>query len=158
MEKSVQCVEGFCISVSEIQAEAGLCVKIPCFFEERNMVLPPFAFIARTMIWLKCEDFRDSCDKSYEIFNARGSGAVHPDFRGRVFASDRRLRGTDCSITINDLTLSDSGSYQLQVMTKKSPIIKVVVQGEHFCILYIFYIFLLTCICSQKLSFLASVK
>ncbi|KAM4580552.1 sialic acid-binding Ig-like lectin 14 isoform 2-T2 [Odontesthes bonariensis] len=100
------CQHGYCITLSEreITAEAGLSVVIPCSFTTAN------GFTPQHLIWYKCEHSRERCDNSDIIFDSDESG-----FRGRVSLVEPDVSQTNCSILINDVRQSDSGSYQLRV-------------------------------------------
>lgn len=104
------CEGDFCVSLNEerIGAEAGLCVVIPCSFKLTS-------FTSVQMIWLKCESWRTRCPTSEAIFHSYDHNAVQTGFRGRVSLLEPEVRQRNCSIIINDLTESDSGSYQFRV-------------------------------------------
>uniref|UniRef100_A0A3B5LHH9 Ig-like domain-containing protein n=1 Tax=Xiphophorus couchianus TaxID=32473 RepID=A0A3B5LHH9_9TELE len=78
-----------------ITAKAGLCVVIPCSFTT------PDGFIPK----------RDDFDIIFHINRYK----VPSEFLGRVLLLDPDVSQGNCSIMINDLTTSDSGSYQLRV-------------------------------------------
>lgn len=95
--KTENCHLGFCITLKEgeIKAEAGLCVVIPCSFSV------PSYFGPEKMIWLKCDSSQEKCSISDRISHF---SLLEPDINRR-----------NCSIIINDLSASDSGSYQLRL-------------------------------------------
>lgn len=105
-----RCMYGFCVSLPEedIKAEAGLCVTIPCSF------YTPHSFTPQNMVWFKCDSSKSKCGESDIIFH-NNERKVQDGFKKRVslFQPDVRLK--NCSIIINDLTESDSGSYQLRL-------------------------------------------
>lgn len=105
-----RCMYGFCVSFPEedIKAEAGLCVTIPCSF------YTPQSFTPQNMVWFKCDSSKSKCGESDIIFH-NNERKVQDGFKQRVslFQPDVRLK--NCSIIINDLTESDSGSYQLRL-------------------------------------------
>ncbi|XP_044215584.1 sialic acid-binding Ig-like lectin 10 [Thunnus albacares] len=106
------CQNRFCITLTEgeITAEAGLCVVIPCSFTTG------FAFTTQHIVWYKCEPSKQRCDNSDIIFHTNKNNIkVQPGFKGRVSLLESDLSQKNCSIIINDLTASDSGSYQLRV-------------------------------------------
>uniref|UniRef100_A0A3B3H5V4 Ig-like domain-containing protein n=1 Tax=Oryzias latipes TaxID=8090 RepID=A0A3B3H5V4_ORYLA len=108
------CVNGFCISVSDekISAESGLCVVIPCSFPT------PYNFNLQHLIWSKCESDQ-RCGDSNIIFhtNKNTNKPLKSEFLGRVSLLDPDLN-QNCSIMISDLRESDSGFYQLRVNGK----------------------------------------
>ncbi|XP_044215581.1 sialic acid-binding Ig-like lectin 5 [Thunnus albacares] len=106
------CPYGFCITLTEreITAEAGLCVVIPCSFTT------PDSVIIQHTVWYKCEPNKQRCDDSDIIFDTnKNNRNVQPGFKGRVSLLESDQSQKNCSIVINDLTASDSGSYQLRV-------------------------------------------
>ncbi|XP_042345679.1 sialic acid-binding Ig-like lectin 10 isoform X2 [Plectropomus leopardus] len=112
MERRTYCQGFFCITLSdgEISAEAGLCVVIPCFFTTRSDFTP------RHIVWYKCERYKQRCGDSNIIFHTNTyNNKVQSEFKGRVSLLEPDVTQQDCSIIINDLTESDSGSYQLRV-------------------------------------------
>ncbi|KAM9353533.1 Schwann cell myelin protein-like [Symphorus nematophorus] len=109
LEGTTDCQLGFCITLNEeITAEAGLCVVIPCSFTLGS------GFTPQTMVWHKCEPSKQRCDDTEKIFHTYNR-RVQSGFRGRVSPLEPDLGQWNCSIIINDLTESDSGSYQLRV-------------------------------------------
>ncbi|XP_074540299.1 hemicentin-1-like [Halichoeres trimaculatus] len=109
------CKDEFCVSLSdgEIRAEAGLCVVIPCSFTTSE------SFTPRSIAWFKCEPSKPKCGSADVIFS-RNSRKVQAGFRGRVTLLEPDINQNNCSIIINDLTASDSGSYQLRVISDRS--------------------------------------
>ncbi|XP_062277708.1 sialic acid-binding Ig-like lectin 5 [Scomber scombrus] len=102
---------GYCITLTEgeITAEAGLCVVIPCSFTTG-------IFIPQHIVWYKCEPLKERCSDSDIIFHTyTNNRKVQPGFIGRVSLLETDLSQKTCSIVINDITESDSGSYQLRV-------------------------------------------
>ncbi|XP_044215583.1 sialic acid-binding Ig-like lectin 14 [Thunnus albacares] len=110
---SVNCQnDGYCITLTEgeIIAEAGLCVVIPCSFTT------PDSFTTQHIVWYKCGPSRQRCGDSDIIFHTnKNNRKGQPGFKGRVSLLESDLSQKNCSIVINDLTASDSGSYQLRV-------------------------------------------
>uniref|UniRef100_A0A3Q2PRD1 Sialic acid-binding Ig-like lectin 14 n=1 Tax=Fundulus heteroclitus TaxID=8078 RepID=A0A3Q2PRD1_FUNHE len=104
------CLREFCITLNEgeITAEAGLCVVIPCSFTT------PDAFTPKNIVWFKCESWKWKCWVSEIIFH-NNRNKVRSEFLGRVSLLDPDVGQRNCSIMINDLTTSDSGSYELKV-------------------------------------------
>lgn len=104
----------YCVTFNdgEIRAEAGLCAVIPCSFTS--------AFVPNTIIWYKCES-RDRCEESDIVFHSdKNNENVKLGFKGRVSLLDPDVTQKNCSIIINDLEKSDSGSYQLRIEGKES--------------------------------------
>ncbi|XP_042279553.1 uncharacterized protein LOC121905402 [Thunnus maccoyii] len=97
----------YCITLSEVEitAEAGLCVVIPCNFTIADN------FIVKRVIWYKCDQGKTKCDSDI-IFDTNN---INKNQTGRVSLLEPDLSKKNCSIIINDLTKSDSGSYQLRV-------------------------------------------
>ncbi|XP_054477345.1 sialic acid-binding Ig-like lectin 10 [Anoplopoma fimbria] len=106
-----QCLEQFCITLTggEITAEAGLCVVIPCSFNSTN------GFTLQHMLFMKCEPYTKYCQESDMIFSTDENNQVQSGFMGRVSLLEPDMSQRNCSIIINDLTESDSGSYQLRI-------------------------------------------
>lgn len=105
-----RCMYGFCVSFpeEEIKAEAGLCVVIPCSFST------PSSFKPQNMVWFKCDASKSKCAESDIIFHLNRR-KVQDGFKERVSLLEPDLRLENCSIIVNDLTESDSGSYQLRL-------------------------------------------
>ena len=105
------CNSGYCITLNEgeITAEAGLCVVIPCSFSTS------YGFMLEHIVWYKCESNRRCGDSDVIFHTNKNNKKVQPQFRGRVSLLQSDLNQKNCSIIINDLTVSDSGSYQLRV-------------------------------------------
>uniref|UniRef100_A0A7N8Y1C4 B-cell receptor CD22 n=1 Tax=Mastacembelus armatus TaxID=205130 RepID=A0A7N8Y1C4_9TELE len=110
--RSPYCFNGFCITLieEEITAEAGLCVVIPCSFTTG------YGFIPKHLVWYKCEPFQQRCSDSDMIFHTNENNRkIQTGFIGRVSLIEPDMNRRICSIVINDLNESDSGSYQLRV-------------------------------------------
>lgn len=94
-----QCVNGLCITVEEeVSAEAGLCLVIPCSVSGFPFGLP------RKISWFKCGSPQE-CDDPVMLFSRRDG------FNERQALIDYDPISQNCSIIMNDLTESDSGSY-----------------------------------------------
>ncbi|XP_023186977.1 sialic acid-binding Ig-like lectin 10 [Xiphophorus maculatus] len=107
--------EGYCVSFNEdeIRAEAGLCAVIPCSFTS--------FFVPEHIIWYKCEKLEDNCAKSVPVFHSdKNEENIQPGFKGRVSLLHLNMTEKNCSMVINDLQKSDSGSYQLRVVGKET--------------------------------------
>ncbi|XP_063340969.1 sialic acid-binding Ig-like lectin 14 [Pelmatolapia mariae] len=106
------CVGRYCVTLSEreLTAEAGLCVVIPCSFTTADEFTP------KHTVWYKCEASQRSCSDD-EIFhsNKNTDKKAQSGFEGRVSRLEPDVSQNNCSIIINDLKESDSGSYQLRV-------------------------------------------
>ncbi|XP_077950839.1 uncharacterized protein LOC144389520 isoform X5 [Gasterosteus aculeatus] len=106
------CPGEYCITVreGEIAAQAGLCVVIQCSFTTVS------SFTHKHLLWYKCEPLGKRCRDSDVIFHSnKKSKKVQAGFMGRVSLLEPDVGLKNCSIIINDLTESDSGSYQLRV-------------------------------------------
>ncbi|XP_008429454.1 sialic acid-binding Ig-like lectin 14, partial [Poecilia reticulata] len=100
--------DGFCVTFKkdEIRAEAGLCAVIPCAFTV------PFA--PERIIWLICDT--DNCYYPEHIFHSvKIKENIKAGFKGRVSLMEPDVAQKNCSIIINDLKESDSGSYRVRV-------------------------------------------
>ncbi|XP_034552906.1 sialic acid-binding Ig-like lectin 14 [Notolabrus celidotus] len=94
--------------IQEIAAEVGLCVVIPCYFISKS------DFSLQHAVWYKCEQ---NCTDSDIILRLRNTSTLTQSELGRrVSLLEPHLSQMNCSIIINDLKKSDSGSYQLRVM------------------------------------------
>ncbi|XP_065327792.1 myeloid cell surface antigen CD33-like [Pelmatolapia mariae] len=105
------CVGGYCVTLSERQltAEAGLCVVIPCSFTTADEFTPNHT------IWYKCESPTKCGDKIIFHSNKTTDKKAQSGFEGRVSRLEPDVSQNNCSVIINDLKESDSGSYQLRV-------------------------------------------
>ncbi|XP_039662082.1 sialic acid-binding Ig-like lectin 14 [Perca fluviatilis] len=105
-------IKDCCISLSEgeIRAEAGLCVVIPCSFTTS------YYFTPQHIVWYKCEPSKPNYADSDIIFHTnKNNNKTQSGFKGRVSLLEPDVSRRNCSIIVNDLTESDSGSYQLRV-------------------------------------------
>nr|XP_020516562.1 sialic acid-binding Ig-like lectin 10 isoform X2 [Labrus bergylta] len=109
LERREFCQDNFCITLidGQITAEAGLCVVIPCSFTIS------YWFSPKGLVWFKCETVQRCGDS--DVILSRNNQKIQPGFKGRVSLLEPNLSQRNCSIIINDLTASDSGSYQLKV-------------------------------------------
>uniref|UniRef100_A0A3Q2VN72 Ig-like domain-containing protein n=1 Tax=Haplochromis burtoni TaxID=8153 RepID=A0A3Q2VN72_HAPBU len=100
----------FCATYPNL-SEAGLCVVIPCFFTTAD------EFKTNHTVWYKCETSQHSCSDPDIIFhsNKNTDKRAQSGFEGRVSRLEPDVSQNNCSIIINDLKESDSGSYQLRV-------------------------------------------
>lgn len=103
------CEGGFCISLNEkqITAEAGLCAVIQCSFTT------PYKYGTGSIDWVKCEPRCTSSGKT--LLHMRQSNNIQPLFKPRLVLLESDINRRNCSTIINDLSQSDSGSYQLRV-------------------------------------------
>ncbi|XP_053288562.1 sialic acid-binding Ig-like lectin 14 [Pleuronectes platessa] len=102
----------YCITLveGEITAEAGLCVVIPCSFTV------PKDIKVLHIVWFKCESTERNCGVGDMIFHSKTfSDQVQSEFKGRVSLLESDVSQKNCSIIVNDLKESDSGTYQLRV-------------------------------------------
>lgn len=108
------CRKGFCLFFpeEEIKANAGLSFLLPCSFNR------PYSFRPLNMIWFKCESSKSKCNESDIIFHLNKRN-VQNGFNGRMALFEPNMRLRNCSIIVNDLTESDSGSYQLWLNGEK---------------------------------------
>uniref|UniRef100_A0A668RTR0 Ig-like domain-containing protein n=1 Tax=Oreochromis aureus TaxID=47969 RepID=A0A668RTR0_OREAU len=106
------CDREYCVTlnVRKLRAEAGLCVVIPCSFKTAK------GFKTQHIVWYKCEASEAGCERPVMIFHTNKSTDVQPGFEGRVSLIEHVIQN-NCSIIINDLKQSDSGSYHLRFFT-----------------------------------------
>ncbi|XP_016527815.1 sialic acid-binding Ig-like lectin 14, partial [Poecilia formosa] len=103
--------EGYCVTFNEdeIRAEVGLCAVIPCAFTS--------LFAPEHIVWSKCDTAR--CYYPKIIFHSdKNKENIQPGFKGRVSLVESDVAQKNCSIIINDLKESDSGSYRLRIEGK----------------------------------------
>lgn len=100
------CANRLCVTVEEeVSAEAGLCVVIPCSFSGFPFVkLPKISFF--------------KCGSTQECDNPVMFPAHYSRFQALM---DYEPLSKDCSIILNDLTESDSGSYFSLLRGKQNP-------------------------------------
>ncbi|XP_039475063.1 sialic acid-binding Ig-like lectin 10 [Oreochromis aureus] len=106
------CDRGYCLNLTEqeLTAEAGLCVVIPCSFTTADEFTP------KHTVWYKCEASQTRCGDGDIIFHSnKKNKKAKSGFKGRVSRLEPDVSQKNCSIIINDLKESDSGSYQLRV-------------------------------------------
>uniref|UniRef100_A0A3P9BN68 Immunoglobulin domain-containing protein n=1 Tax=Maylandia zebra TaxID=106582 RepID=A0A3P9BN68_9CICH len=103
----------YCVTLSEreLTAEAGLCVVIPCSFTTADEFTP------KHTVWYKCEASQKLCSGSDRIFHSNKitDKKAQAEFEGRVSRLEPDVTQKNCSIIINELKESDSGSYQFRV-------------------------------------------
>ncbi|XP_035764048.1 sialic acid-binding Ig-like lectin 16 [Neolamprologus brichardi] len=106
------CVSGYCVTLNEgeVTVEAGLCVVIPCSYRTGD------GFTPKHIAWYKCEVSEPRCGDPIMIFHTNNSIKVQSGFKGRVSFLEPELSQNNCSIFINKLKQSDSGSYHLRVI------------------------------------------
>uniref|UniRef100_A0A3Q3C3V7 Ig-like domain-containing protein n=1 Tax=Haplochromis burtoni TaxID=8153 RepID=A0A3Q3C3V7_HAPBU len=106
------CGKGYCLNLTEreLTAEAGLCVVIPCSFTTADEFTP------KHIVWYKCIAQHRCCEADI-IFhsNKNTDKKAQAEFEGRVSRLEPDVTQKNCSIIINDLKESDSGSYQFRV-------------------------------------------
>lgn len=96
-------------SQMQISAEAGLCVVIPCYFTTDP------TFTLESAVWYKCEPPKQNCTDPEIILHLNNTNPkAQSGFGGRVSLLEPDLSQRNCSLLINDLTESDSGSYQFR--------------------------------------------
>ncbi|XP_039662219.1 basement membrane-specific heparan sulfate proteoglycan core protein-like isoform X2 [Perca fluviatilis] len=98
---------GICVTLSEteITAEAGLCAVIPCSFTTDG-------FSSENAVWYKCDPSKHNCT-DLDITLRLNKPNAQPKSRRQVSLLEPDLSQNNCSIIINDVTKSDSGSYHL---------------------------------------------
>ncbi|CAI5662091.1 unnamed protein product [Oreochromis niloticus] len=89
-----------------VSAQAGLCVVLPCSVTTDNGHV-------ENITWYK---YDGNINKT--IFDFSNKTKADSEFQRRVSLLEPNQKNKNCSIIINDLTKSDSGSYQVVVKTK----------------------------------------
>ncbi|XP_028326248.1 sialic acid-binding Ig-like lectin 14 [Gouania willdenowi] len=109
------CVNDFCVTLSEheLRAEAGLCVVIPCTYSV------PSTFTPQQIVWYKCSS-QEFCNSDIIFHSLKQKNKPKQAFIGRVSLLEPDMQKMNCSIMINDLTVSDTGSYQVKVIGRMS--------------------------------------
>lgn len=110
------CSSKFCFTFNEgeISAEAGLCAVVSCSFSTDTNFTPPQA-----AVWFKCDPAKQKCSDNDIIFHSKNASKVQAGFLRRVFLLEPDLTQKNCSIIVNDLTVSDSGSYRIRMNVKR---------------------------------------
>ncbi len=105
-----------------INAEAGLCVVIPCHNSSDQW---------QSAVWYKCEQ---KCDHSVIIIDLNNTNPnAQSGFRGRVSLLEPDVSQRNCSIIINDLTESDSGSYHLNETQSQHTVYTATITVKGIC-------------------------
>ncbi|XP_054638028.1 sialic acid-binding Ig-like lectin 5 [Dunckerocampus dactyliophorus] len=109
-QSDTYCTLGFCIVLSrrQITSEAGLCAVLPCSYSADG-------FTPQSVVWFKCDGKKTRCSDSEIVFHSKNTAKAMDGYKGRVSLLGQDVIHKNCSIIINDLTRSDSGSYQLRV-------------------------------------------
>ncbi|KAL3980358.1 Adh transcription factor 1 [Sarotherodon galilaeus] len=94
------------LSERNVSAQAGLCVVLACSFTTDNGDV-------ENITWYKHDG-----NVNKTIFDSSNNTKADSEFQGRVSLLEPNQKNKNCSIIINDLTESDSGSYQVVVKTK----------------------------------------
>uniref|UniRef100_A0A669B1X0 Ig-like domain-containing protein n=1 Tax=Oreochromis niloticus TaxID=8128 RepID=A0A669B1X0_ORENI len=89
-----------------VSAQAGLCVVLPCPFTTDDGDF-------ESITWYKHDG-----NVNKTIFDSSNNTKADSEFKGRVSLFESDLKNKNCSIIINDLTKSDSGSYQVVFKTE----------------------------------------
>ncbi|KAL7394451.1 hypothetical protein ABVT39_026271 [Epinephelus coioides] len=98
------------LSDAELTAEAGLCVVIPCHFTT-DPVIP-----LELTVWHKCDPSKQNCSDSDMVLHLNDTSPnAHTGSRVRVSLLEPDLSQKNCSIIINDLSESVSGSYHFRL-------------------------------------------
>uniref|UniRef100_A0AAX7UJ74 Ig-like domain-containing protein n=1 Tax=Astatotilapia calliptera TaxID=8154 RepID=A0AAX7UJ74_ASTCA len=123
------CVSGYCVTLNEgeVTVEAGLCVVIPCSYRTGD------GFTPKHIAWYKCEVSEPRCGNPIMIFHTNNSIKVQSGFKARVSFLEPDLSQNNCSIFINKLKQSDSGSYHLRVIgfkLKPTVMIPTLTEGQ----------------------------
>lgn len=80
---------------------------MPCSFKTHKDFTP------QRLTWHKCRSDAKKCGNA--VFNSDDNEHTTAKFKGRMSLLEPDVSQTNCSIMINDLKKSDSGSYQLRV-------------------------------------------
>ncbi|XP_037532490.1 sialic acid-binding Ig-like lectin 5, partial [Nematolebias whitei] len=83
-------------------------VVVPCSF------IPSYYFTPKYIVWFKCDASKTKCVESDMIFHTNPN-KFQSEFKGRVSLLEPDVSQRNCSIIINDLKKSDSGTYQIRV-------------------------------------------
>uniref|UniRef100_A0A3P8NEX7 B-cell receptor CD22 n=1 Tax=Astatotilapia calliptera TaxID=8154 RepID=A0A3P8NEX7_ASTCA len=132
------CDRKYCVTLSEreLTAEAGLCVVVPCSFTTG------VGFTPKHIVWYKCEASQKLCSEPDIIFHSNKitDKKAQAEFEGRVSRLEPDVTQKNCSIIINELKESDSGSYQFRVTGEKSYFKDNHVEKEDICSCTITYL------------------
>lgn len=94
------------LSERNVSAQAGLCVVLPCSFTTENVHV-------ENITWYKHDG-----NVNKTIFDFSNKTKTDSEFQGRVSLLEPNQKNKNCSIIINDLTKSDSGSYHVVAKTE----------------------------------------
>ncbi|CAI5662090.1 unnamed protein product [Oreochromis niloticus] len=94
------------LSKRNVSAQAGLCVGLPCSVTTDNVHV-------ENITWYKHDG-----NVNKTIFDFSNKTKADSEFQGRVSLLEPNQKNKNCSIIINDLTKSDSGSYHVVAKTE----------------------------------------
>lgn len=94
------------LSKRNVSAQVGLCVVLACPFTTDDGDF-------ESITWYKHDG-----NVNKTIFDSSNNTKADSEFKGRVSLFESDLKNKNCSIIINDLTKSDSGSYQVVFKTE----------------------------------------